>query len=203
MGTTPKGYPYPEGTDLVVDGDDAIEALATAIDTKLPAALTSGLADLGNVTGQQTGSKVVTFPVGLFTVAPTAATTGNTSFPSSRGKANSYGSATTSSMTVYGFYDAGTTATAPLVVSWIAVQAAGAVVGLAARAARAPLGEPVPDAVVTCSTPGCPNNGYPIPVCSYVEDEDGTRHPPTAGFECGVCGADITDSLTLVDPGEA
>lgn len=197
MGTTAKGYPYPEGTDLVVDGDDAIEALATAIDTKLPVAITSGLADLGTVTGQATGSKVVTFPVGLFTAAPTASTTGNTSFPSSRGKANSYGSATTSSMTVYAFYDGGTTATAPIVVSWIAIQATAAPAALLAARAAALAADDGPDATVTCSTPGCPNNGYPIPVWSYVEEEDGTRHPPTAGFECGVCGADITDSLTM------
>lgn len=34
MGTTPNAaLPYPEGTDLVMDGDDAIKALATALDT--------------------------------------------------------------------------------------------------------------------------------------------------------------------------
>ena len=200
MGTTAKGYPYPEGTDLVMDGDDAIKALATAIDTKLPAAMTSGTADLGNVTGQATGSKTVTFPVGLFTVAPIGATTGVTSFPSSRGKANSYGSATTTSMIVYAFYDGATTATAPIVVAWHAVQPYAAPAQLAARA-LALAAQPEPDATVTCTTPGCPNAGYPIAVFSYVEEEDGTTHPPTAGFECGVCGADITDSLVMNDNG--
>ena len=35
-GTTPKfGLPYPTGTDHVVDGDDAIKALATAIDNQV------------------------------------------------------------------------------------------------------------------------------------------------------------------------
>ena len=32
MATTPNGLPYPVGTDKVVDGDDAIQALATFLD---------------------------------------------------------------------------------------------------------------------------------------------------------------------------
>jgi hypothetical protein len=32
MATTPNGLPYPVGTDKVVDGDDAIKALATFLD---------------------------------------------------------------------------------------------------------------------------------------------------------------------------
>jgi hypothetical protein len=35
MGTTPGGLPYPDGADKVVDGDDAIKALAQAVDGKL------------------------------------------------------------------------------------------------------------------------------------------------------------------------
>lgn len=36
MGTTPnRGFPYPEGTDYVASGDDAIEALAMAVDGAL------------------------------------------------------------------------------------------------------------------------------------------------------------------------
>jgi hypothetical protein len=34
MATTPGGLPYPVGTDKVVDGDDAIRNLATAVDTR-------------------------------------------------------------------------------------------------------------------------------------------------------------------------
>jgi hypothetical protein len=34
-GTTPNGLPYPTGTDLVRDGDNAIKALADAVDTRL------------------------------------------------------------------------------------------------------------------------------------------------------------------------
>lgn len=31
--STPKGYPYPVGTDLVMDGDNAMQALAEAVDS--------------------------------------------------------------------------------------------------------------------------------------------------------------------------
>ena len=36
MATTPGGLPYPLGTDFVVDGDDAIHALATALRPTAP-----------------------------------------------------------------------------------------------------------------------------------------------------------------------
>ena len=36
MALTPGGLPYPLGTDHVVDGDDAIHALATALDLRIP-----------------------------------------------------------------------------------------------------------------------------------------------------------------------
>jgi hypothetical protein len=37
MGTTPRGYPYPEGTDLVADGAADMQALAEAIDDDVAA----------------------------------------------------------------------------------------------------------------------------------------------------------------------
>lgn len=43
MGTTTHGYPYPEGTDRVADGDDAIQALAEAIDLHLAGRLAFGV----------------------------------------------------------------------------------------------------------------------------------------------------------------
>lgn len=69
MATTPKGFPYPLGTDRVMDGDDVIHSLATAVDVK------SGLVAGGNVvipiTAVNTLATVaVTFPVGLFTANP-------------------------------------------------------------------------------------------------------------------------------------
>jgi hypothetical protein len=40
-GTTATGLPYPTGTDLVVDGDDAIRALAEKVTLQLPGAIQS------------------------------------------------------------------------------------------------------------------------------------------------------------------
>jgi hypothetical protein len=66
---TAKGYPYPLGTDRVMDGDDAIKNLATAVDSKLPAKtyVTDGTVSISaNVAANAT----ITFPAGRFTVAP-------------------------------------------------------------------------------------------------------------------------------------
>lgn len=66
---TAKGYPYPLGTDRVMDGDDAIKALAEAVDGKI------GVAAMGTFPGGSLASGVVnvaiTYPVGRFTAAPT------------------------------------------------------------------------------------------------------------------------------------
>jgi hypothetical protein len=69
MATTPKGYPYPVGTDLVKDGDNAIQSLATVVDTQLPARVWVGFTQV-NVSGTSSATIVVTFPVGRFTQTP-------------------------------------------------------------------------------------------------------------------------------------
>ena len=67
---TAKGYPYPLGTDRVMDGDDSIHSLASAVDTRV------GVAAAGTVTTAVPSalntqvSVAVTFPVGLFTATP-------------------------------------------------------------------------------------------------------------------------------------
>lgn len=61
--TTPNGLPYPLGTDRVMDGDDAIKALATAIRY----CVVSGTV---NFAATPTAPVAVTFPAGLFTAAP-------------------------------------------------------------------------------------------------------------------------------------
>ena len=73
---TPKGYPYPLGTDRVTDGDDAIHALATAVDTR------AGVGTAGQrgrppspVALNVQTSVAVTFPAGLFTAAPSVIAT--------------------------------------------------------------------------------------------------------------------------------
>lgn len=66
---TAKGYPYPLGTDRVMDGDDAIKNLATAVDTKLPArtAILSGTVVITNAIAANAS---ITFPAGRFTTPP-------------------------------------------------------------------------------------------------------------------------------------
>jgi len=78
---TAKGYPYPVGTDRVMDGDNDIRALAEAVDTKV------GLACSGKVTPPVPGalntpvSVAVTFPAGLFSVAPIVVANPDTNSP--------------------------------------------------------------------------------------------------------------------------
>jgi hypothetical protein len=72
---TPKGYPYPLGTDRAMDGDDSIHNLATAVDTK------AGVAASGIAASPVPGalntpvSVAVTFPAGLFTATPNVTVT--------------------------------------------------------------------------------------------------------------------------------
>ena len=72
--TTPKGYPYPLGTDRVMDGDDSIHALATAVDTNL-GVQASGKATIPVVSNTTNYSVSVTYPVGRFTETPHAVAT--------------------------------------------------------------------------------------------------------------------------------
>lgn len=55
-----------------------------------------------------------------------------------------------------------------------------------------PTGPFVP-AIVTCHTPGCGNEDFPIEVdLGYIDEIDGTVHQ-TDGVTCGPCGQPITD----------
>lgn len=72
---TPLGYPYPLGTDRVMDGDDAIHNLATAVDTRA-GVFASGLAQIASVGGTTVGV-AITLPVGRFTLPPNIATSIN------------------------------------------------------------------------------------------------------------------------------
>jgi hypothetical protein len=66
---TPKGYPYPLGTDRVMDGDDSIHSLATAVDSRLGVAC-AGTGVINVTTGGTAAVLAVTFPAGLFTAVP-------------------------------------------------------------------------------------------------------------------------------------
>ena len=114
---TPKGYPYPLGTDRVMDGDDSIHNLASAVDTKL------GVACGGQVSipisALNTPSVVaVTFPVGLFTASPFVLATGGGGNPHQF--AVSWTATTTTGVNIVGARTAGSVGA--LVVYWAAHQ---------------------------------------------------------------------------------
>lgn len=68
--TTSKGYPYPLGTDRVMDGDDAIKNLAQFADTNV-GIHASGIATLPAPSALNTPvSLAVTLPAGRFPQAP-------------------------------------------------------------------------------------------------------------------------------------
>lgn len=113
---TAKGYPYPQGTDRVMDGDNAIQALAEAVDTKL-GVMAGGTVSVTIVTGNTSVGAAVTFPVGRFTVAPLMLAS-----PTGTQLANNAGASataiTTTGATVYG----GRTTAGGLTVAWLAFQ---------------------------------------------------------------------------------
>lgn len=68
--TTPKGFPYPLGTDRVTDGDDAIHNLATAVDTTV-GVMAAGTMTTAVPTALNTPvSTALTFPAGRFNATP-------------------------------------------------------------------------------------------------------------------------------------
>lgn len=116
---TPKGYPYPLGTDRVTDGDDAIHNLATAVDTLLGVAA-SGIAVLPAPSAAGVNSSLaITFPVGRFTQPPQVLTAAgqSTAAPITSGVSSV---ATTGGVTLYAARLSGGMNT--ISVHWHAVQ---------------------------------------------------------------------------------
>lgn len=70
MGQTTQGYPYPEGTDRVADGDNAIKALAEAVDLRL-GIVVCGFATI-TFPNAASVNLVVNFPAGAFIAPPRA-----------------------------------------------------------------------------------------------------------------------------------
>ena len=180
--TTPHGYPYPVGTDRLMDGDNAIQALAEAVDSKL------GVAAAGSVAypagGAGITSVTVTFPAGRFTVAPVVVVT--STHP---GVIAATPTPTATAATIYGQGKdaAGNDINMPSnrAAWWHALQTTATAATTTAA--------PPPDAVVTCRTPGCDNAGIDIPVSLVSVDADGIEHTSDA-VTCGVCGQPITDA---------
>ena len=113
---TAKGYPYPVGTDRVSDGDNAIQALATAADT-IAGAGASGVVSVV-LSSQTNAATAVTFPVGRFTVAPSmCASSTNSLYFASVNPAT-----TAAAGTVYLRHHANTSTSATVPCHWIARQ---------------------------------------------------------------------------------
>jgi hypothetical protein len=68
--TTARGYPYPTGSDRVMDGDNAIEALARAVNDKVGGPMVSGEVTFAILANGASGNVAVTFPAGRFAAAP-------------------------------------------------------------------------------------------------------------------------------------
>lgn len=119
MATTPKGYPYPLGTDRVMDGDDAIHSLATAVETL------AGVACAGNATLPAPSAinvpttLAVTFPVGRFTAVPWVIGSPQGGSPQAFAPMST-AAVTTAGVTLYGARVSGSMAT--IVMSWLAIQ---------------------------------------------------------------------------------
>lgn len=176
MGTTTAGYPYPEGTDKVIDGDNAIQALAEALDGPVGAA--GSVAVLAPAAG--VGSATVTFPAGLFTTTPRVVVSAVTSRPDNRSAGMGSLSAASCTIYVYSAVSEGTVS-----VSWIARADSPAAVLLEEAAAA--------DASATCHTAGCGNADIPIPYTSTWTDEETGETHTVDEVVCGVCSQPITD----------
>lgn len=119
MATTARGYPYPLGTDRLMDGDDAIHSLATAIETHLGGAA-CGIATLPAPSGVNTPTTLaVTFPAGRFTTAPVVVASPNGGAPQVFAPCSS-ASVTATGCVLYGARVSGGMAT--IVTNWYAVQ---------------------------------------------------------------------------------
>lgn len=119
MGTTPKGYPYPEDTDLLSQGAQAIKALATAIDTGAGRSAT-GTASLALPTANTSNAVAVTFPVGRFTASPAVIISRYTGYGANATTYYWPGGMSASGFTINGVSSAvGGTAS----IGWLAVQA--------------------------------------------------------------------------------
>lgn len=114
MGTTNKGIPYPESTDPVAAGADAIKATAQAVNQPLTGVVTIP------ITGGTSGSVPITFPGGYFTAPPKVMATVNGGWGSNPAFAAASG-ITANGCTIAAMYRDSTAVTMTLTVAWLAV----------------------------------------------------------------------------------
>lgn len=213
-GTTPTfGLPYPTGQDLVRDGDNAIQALAEAVEATVTRVWTGVVGLTGGANTPRVTS--VTFPTGLFpSLAPAIlidsrtatsnASTTNTEIWSQSASINGCQicvnrSNTTGVEVFYAAIQQGPAVTDPLPQP--------RTLGAAAPYADTPLGPMLRPTYVTCDTVRCPNQGAAILMDLGWLDEDGTTVHAVDHVVCGVCGVEITDLAPYApddgDDGEA
>jgi hypothetical protein len=116
---TANGYPYPLGTDRVMDGDDSIHALAQAVDDRLRVSAAGSAA----IPAQPSAAAItfaITFPVGRFATAPQVVAT-----PSNPYLVSAVVTPTAAGCTLYAMYRAGTGVVAAIgagyTMSWLAI----------------------------------------------------------------------------------
>lgn len=123
MGTTPNlGLPYPENSDLVTNGAQAMQDLAEAVENRLPK-MAAGV-DL--MPGPET-SHTITFPAGLFDTPPNVLITNSANPPSGTNTGNVpitgiVASVTTTSCEVFIYGVGGSWTTGAAGLFWLAVE---------------------------------------------------------------------------------
>lgn len=120
MGTTALALlPYPEGGDPLAAGDDAIKALANALDVRVaPRAIAYGNAVIPITTAGTATSVSVTFPAGRFTAPPRVICSGTGNTPLTLQGPMS--ASTTATGTT--FWAARASGTAGVNLDWLAIQ---------------------------------------------------------------------------------
>src|SRR5262245_8593149 len=114
MATTTKGFPYPVGTDRVMDGDDAIKALAEAVDSKI-GVLAAGTATIPITTANSTATVTITFSPPLPS-APRAVLMSIGNMVNGPGAISMWTSTTTATSTILAGQR---TSTTPFPVQWL------------------------------------------------------------------------------------
>jgi hypothetical protein len=176
MANTPLGYPYPVGTDRVMDGDDAIASLALSVDSRV-GVWAAGAVTVTVPTGGTFATLAVTFPAGRFSAAPFCFANVRVNNPTTV-----QGGVAAAAPTATGFTVTAVRNTSGTVdLFWSAVQ-----IATPALAAVQPASDeetPGSTRTATCQVDGCPNAGIAIDL--FV--------PDGAGVACGVCAQPITD----------
>lgn len=117
---TAKGFPYPLGTDRVMDGDDAIHNLASKIDTAVGTAA-SGKATIPITSTGTVFSVAITYPSGRFVNTPAIAVTTLVTNPQNAFASAGTGGGSPTGNTLYGYRASGS---GSMDVYWLAVDAA-------------------------------------------------------------------------------